>query len=61
MKSPHNFAALVLSWFSYMMVGPFLISARKSLLVLLGIGIFGALLCATYYHLRSETGGKPHA
>jgi multisubunit Na+/H+ antiporter MnhC subunit len=55
-------AALVAAWIVYLVtVGPFLISARNTLLVLLGIGLFGALLYATYQALRSRIGSKTHA
>ena len=55
-------AALVAAWIVYLaVVGPFLISARNTLLVLLGIGLSGALFYATYQSIRSHIGSRHHA
>jgi hypothetical protein len=55
-------AALVAAWIVYLaIIGPFLISARNALLVLLGIGLFGALIYATYQAIRSRIGSRTHA
>jgi hypothetical protein len=55
-------AALVAAWIVYLaIVGPFLISARNTLFVLLGICLLGALLYATYQAIRSDIGSRENA
>jgi hypothetical protein len=55
-------AALIAAWIVYLaIVGPFLISARDTLLVLLGFGAFGALSYATYRAITSRTGARTNA
>ena len=55
-------AALLAAWIVYLAIlGPFLISARNTLLVLLGIGLFGALIYATYRAIRSHIGSRTNA
>ena len=54
--------ALLAAWIVYLaIVGPFLISARNTLFVLLGMGLLGALLYATYQAVRSHTGSRANA
>ena len=54
--------ALSAAWLVYLaIVGPFLISAANTARVLLGIGLFAALLFATYRAIRSHTGFDNHA
>ena len=57
-----KYAALIAAWIVYLaIVGPFLISARDTLLVLLGIGTFGALSYATFQTLRCRIGAGTNA
>lgn len=62
MRQGKKNAALIGAWLMYLaIVGPFLISARNTLLVLLGIGLFGALLYATYRALCPFIGSRTNA
>jgi hypothetical protein len=55
-------AALLAAWIVYLaIVGPFLISARSTLLVLSGIGLLGVLVYATYHAVRSHIGSGTNA
>jgi hypothetical protein len=55
-------AALIAAWTVYLgIVGPFLISARNTLLVLAGVGVLGALIYATYQTIRNRMGAGTNA
>ena len=57
-----KYSALIGAWILYLaIVGPFLISARDTLLVLLGIGSFGALSYATFQAIRYRIGAGTNA
>jgi hypothetical protein len=57
-----NGLALILAWMVYLAIlGPFLLSARNTLLVLSGIGLGVALSYATYRAVRFHLGSKRNA
>jgi len=62
MKPRKKDLAIIAAWVVYIViVGPFLLSARDTLLVLLGFGLLGGLAYLSYKSIRFHIGAKTNA